>query len=169
MESLIRWLGLKPYQHLTNYMQRWWLVQAADGKCHKAARLHHILRSDLDRALHGHPWDNASLLLRGGYWEVVPGAYRDAFEDGIEHASNSMRELHLAIHNLPGSKLSALQREVFGAAGVRWRGPGSFTKRRAEDLHRLVVPSGPAVSTTASTVRASRRVASSRGMIRRLR
>ena len=142
MESLIRWLGLKPYHHLTDYMQRWWLLPASKDKARMAARVHHILRSDLDRALHDHPWDNASVLLKGGYWEVVPGAYRDAFERGIEGASHPMRQLHLTIHNLPGGKVPALQREVFAAAGVKWRGPLSITKRKAEALHRLVLPAG---------------------------
>jgi hypothetical protein len=34
--------------------------------------LHNIVRSDEDRALHDHPWWNCSILLRGGYVEVVP-------------------------------------------------------------------------------------------------
>ncbi|MBW4469204.1 MAG: hypothetical protein KME45_02965 [Stenomitos rutilans HA7619-LM2] len=34
--------------------------------------LHHICRSDHDRALHDHPWHWASLLLTGGYWEYTP-------------------------------------------------------------------------------------------------
>jgi len=142
MKKLVQLLGLRAYQHLDGYMERWWLVEAAADKTRKAVRLHHVLRSDLDRALHDHPWDNASLLLRGGYWEVVPGAYREAFENGIETASHPMRQLHVTIHNLPGGKVSPLQREVFAAAGVRWRGPMSFTRRRAEDLHRLVLPAG---------------------------
>jgi hypothetical protein len=34
--------------------------------------LHHILRSDDDRALHDHPWPFLSFILRGGYWEHTP-------------------------------------------------------------------------------------------------
>jgi hypothetical protein len=34
--------------------------------------LHQFLRSDDDRALHDHPWMNASILLRGRYTEVTP-------------------------------------------------------------------------------------------------
>ena len=106
MKKLVQLLGLRAYQHLDGYMERWWLVEAAADKTRKAMRLHHVLRSDLDRALHDHPWDNASLLLRGGYWEVVPGAYREAFENGIETASHPMRQLHVTIHNLRAGKVS---------------------------------------------------------------
>lgn len=33
--------------------------------------LHHILRSDHDRALHDHPWIFRSFILKGGYREVT--------------------------------------------------------------------------------------------------
>lgn len=35
--------------------------------------LHHFCRSDEDRALHDHPWCNASILLSGTYLEHLPG------------------------------------------------------------------------------------------------
>lgn len=38
--------------------------------------LHHIQRSDADRALHDHPWWFASLILRGGYMEFLPRGYK---------------------------------------------------------------------------------------------
>ncbi len=34
--------------------------------------LHRILRDDDDRALHDHPWASASIILRGGFWEITP-------------------------------------------------------------------------------------------------
>ncbi len=37
-----------------------------------AVYLHHIIRSDEDRALHDHPWKFTSLILWGGYVEVLP-------------------------------------------------------------------------------------------------
>jgi hypothetical protein len=43
--------------------------------------VHHILRSDDDRAFHDHPWPYVTIILRGGYTEVTPefdesGIYR---------------------------------------------------------------------------------------------
>lgn len=35
-------------------------------------RLHVILRSDDDRALHDHPWSFWTFILCGGYWEHQP-------------------------------------------------------------------------------------------------
>lgn len=32
--------------------------------------VHHLLRSDFDRALHDHPWPFVSIMLRGGYTEI---------------------------------------------------------------------------------------------------
>lgn len=68
------------------YMLRWWLTPWSGGHLtprEKQTRwqrigawlplphvyLHWILRSDDDRALHDHPWCNASILLRGSYIE----------------------------------------------------------------------------------------------------
>lgn len=35
-------------------------------------KLHHIVRSDLGRHLHDHPWDFVTVILWGGYYEVTP-------------------------------------------------------------------------------------------------
>lgn len=51
----------------TIYMRRWFAWCPWFG-----IRVHHILRSDHDKALHDHPWDFTSILLTGGYSEVVP-------------------------------------------------------------------------------------------------
>ena len=34
--------------------------------------LHEFKRSDHDRCLHDHPWPFTTLILRGGYWDVLP-------------------------------------------------------------------------------------------------
>ena len=43
--------------------------------------LHHFLRDDNDRVLHDHPWWNCSIVLRGGYNEIM--------EDGCARIWNS--------------------------------------------------------------------------------
>lgn len=50
------------------YLVRWRLLQTPWF----AVYLHHILRSDDDRALHDHPWSFASVILAGGYFEHTP-------------------------------------------------------------------------------------------------
>lgn len=47
------------------YMRRWRLVHVR--KLH--VRVHNIVRSDVDRDLHDHPFTFVSFILRGGYWE----------------------------------------------------------------------------------------------------
>lgn len=53
------------------YLRRWWLIPR--NRLFNIY-LHQILRDDDDRALHDHPWWNVSLVLAGGYYEVVPVA-----------------------------------------------------------------------------------------------
>jgi hypothetical protein len=48
------------------YMRRWWVIPR---NRFFNIYLHHFLRSDDDRALHDHPWWNASILLNGKYTE----------------------------------------------------------------------------------------------------
>jgi len=48
------------------YMLRWHLIPR--NRLFNVY-LHHFLRSDDDRALHDHPWWNASFLLQGSYTE----------------------------------------------------------------------------------------------------
>lgn len=49
------------------YMRRWrFLPDWLPG-----ARIHNILRSDDDRALHDHPFSFLTVILRGGYWEYL--------------------------------------------------------------------------------------------------
>ena len=62
----------RPYLHLEGYMERFWIFQTR----WLSARLHRILRSDHDRDLHDHPWDYATVILRGGYWEVTDAGKR---------------------------------------------------------------------------------------------
>jgi len=94
---------------LPGYMCRW-VLETRWG----TLRLHNILRSDDDRALHDHPWDFWSLILWGGYREFLPG---------LLHSGNGT---YAPIGN------------------QRWCGPGSLVKRSAADAHRIALVHGPA-------------------------
>ncbi len=74
INRLINWAKKRPYDHLAGYMNRWWILPYADskGSYRPAIRIHEILRSDLGRDFHDHPWDYVSIILRGGYYEVIP-------------------------------------------------------------------------------------------------
>lgn len=52
------------------YLLRWWVIPRNPLF---NVYYHVVLRPDDDRALHDHPWVNASIVLEGGYMEVVPG------------------------------------------------------------------------------------------------
>lgn len=83
MRRLVDWLIAKamrtPYSHINDYMRRYWLIPYGNKwTLGVAARVHHVLRSDDDRAFHDHPWPYISIILRGGYTEVRP-----VFESGI--------------------------------------------------------------------------------------
>jgi len=74
IQQFIDWLIARarrtPYTHINDYMERWWLIPY--NRFGFAVRLHHILRSDDDRAFHDHPWPYLTIILRGGYTEVKP-------------------------------------------------------------------------------------------------
>jgi len=54
------------------FMRRYKLLRTPLGNVY----LHHIRRSDEDRCLHDHPWPFVTLILAGGYREVLPGGRR---------------------------------------------------------------------------------------------
>lgn len=53
--------------------------------------LHHILRSDDDRALHDHPWWNVSILLKGMYIEHV-AERPDLWAQGYRRTTQKIRK-----------------------------------------------------------------------------
>lgn len=57
------------------YLMRWWVIPRNRWF---NIYLHEVIRSDDDRALHDHPWVNASILLEGGYFEhrILAGGCR---------------------------------------------------------------------------------------------
>lgn len=75
------------------YLIRWHVVPRNDRA---NVYLHHMLRSDDDRALHDHPWDNRSLLIDGSYIEVTPTAsVRRQAGDIIERKATDAHRLVL--------------------------------------------------------------------------
>src|SRR6185437_13431087 len=61
----------------TLYLRRWLLTPSIFGW---RLMLHRIARPDADLTLHDHPWDFATICLRGGYDEIVlgpGGTFRD--------------------------------------------------------------------------------------------
>ena len=62
-----------PYNHIGDYMERYWLVQE-DSYLAKllgvSIRLHIIKQPDQDRALHTHPFTFRTFILKGGYIEL---------------------------------------------------------------------------------------------------
>ena len=52
-----------------NYLLRWHLIPRNRWF---NIYLHNIRHSDDDRALHDHPWWNISIILKGGYTELIP-------------------------------------------------------------------------------------------------
>lgn len=131
-----------PHEPLADYMARFWVRKQNADKSNWCARIHNIKRSDQDRALHDHPWPNASLVLKGGYWEVVPGTYQSTREANFEGATPYFLELHRLMHERGGNQVTVKQRRELARMGVYWRGPGAFVRRKAAALHRLVIPKG---------------------------
>lgn len=89
----------------TPYLRRWWIIPRNPWF---NIYLHHIQGDDDDRALHDHPWPNVSVVLKGGYWEVLPFTPLTPLPEGWTPP-----------------KLRA------------WRGPGSIVFRRPTAAHRL--------------------------------
>lgn len=86
-----------PYRHIKGadgsvYMYRYWLFNRYDSPKHAkrwpSIRLHHIMREDIDRHSHDHPWTWArTIIMKGWYIEERPGdplAYvREAGHTGL--------------------------------------------------------------------------------------
>jgi hypothetical protein len=139
MRRFIEWLVARviaraqrtPYFHLEGYMERWWFFggSARDRReDHElgwertwldrligrfvAVRIHRIISSDDVRALHDHPWWFVTVIMRGGYLEVLP-------ED----------------QGQPASCDRYYNRKI-------WRRPGSVVFHRGTDRHRLEIRPG---------------------------
>lgn len=81
--ALIERSHATPFRHLAGYMDRYWLVSPKSDLAKELGhdvRIHKILRSDLDRDTHDHPWPYTTVILENGYSEVVEFVeFRDAW------------------------------------------------------------------------------------------
>ena len=68
VKLLLNYAKKHPYFHIKDYMRRWWVIPPSKWYPF-SVRVHEILRSDNDRALHDHPWSYMTIILEGGYWE----------------------------------------------------------------------------------------------------
>lgn len=80
--ALIKYAQRTPYFHLEGYMNRWWVFNPHPARSNGVgrkypnlpqARIHHILRADLARDKHNHPWDARTNILKGWYIEERDG------------------------------------------------------------------------------------------------
>jgi hypothetical protein len=109
-QKLIEQAKDNPYFHLDGYMERYWLAPFKENGGN--VRIHHILSSDADRHLHDHPWASTSVILDGGYWEVMPA-------DPLQHPSKDA--------------------DAFIKV---WRAPGDVVTRQANSRHLIHLPEG---------------------------
>ena len=108
------------------YMRRWYVIPR---NRFFNIYLHHFLQSDDPRALHDHPWWNVSIVLKGGYWEIVPVV--------------TPRNTDLEAWARPSAKtfFSDVGRAHIASYFLRtrrvYRRPGTIKARGALDAHRV--------------------------------
>jgi hypothetical protein len=114
----------------TPYMERFALFETP----WISARIHHIASPDLDRDMHDHPWNFASLVLSGGYTEARPTFPRHPqWIDGLEDRSYARREAGTV------QQLSDMYQDA-----TRWRlfQEWAAAEQRAEDAESALAESG---------------------------
>lgn len=104
-----------PYYHLEGYMERYWLIKPNPKRWFFkdfSIRIHRILRSDTDDCFHDHPWASMSIILRGGYWELMP----------LKQSQHPRIDFYFSKHV--------------------WRKTGAIVIRKARFRHKIMIPSG---------------------------
>jgi hypothetical protein len=101
--------------------------------------LHHIVRSDDDPDPHDHPWGFVGLILAGGY-------------------TDQRWYWHQAFDGITSINLKTGETKVTGAYPAQRSGPyletvkpGMFIRRKAEHIHRVLVPAGKTAWTLIAT------------------
>lgn len=79
-----------------NYLRRWWIMPRNPFF---NIYLHEINKSDEDRALHDHPWENQSFIIKGRYVEHTPdGSILRSEGDLVSRPATALHRLEV----LPG-------------------------------------------------------------------
>lgn len=99
------------------YLLRWWIIPR---NRFFNIYLHRILADDDDRAKHDHPWLNCSILLSGGYREVMPHAtkIRQRFSFVFRRAT-ALHRLEL-LRDSEGNKLPCWSLFITGPVIRTW-------------------------------------------------
>lgn len=85
-----------------HYLLRWWVIPR--NQLYNLY-LHDIRKSDDDRAMHDHPWENTSLLLSGGYIEHTPeGVFERKVGDIVHRKPTDLHRLEV----IPGQRAISL-------------------------------------------------------------
>lgn len=115
------------------YIRRWYVIPRNRSF---NIYLHNQVRDDEDPWLHDHPWWNISIVLRGGYWEIVP-----AWPIGV-WLTKTLAAVDGRFESLTSARVAHRFQPVTQSLGMQghkriWRGPGSVIHRYASDAHRL--------------------------------
>lgn len=121
-----------PYFHLPGYMDRWWFFNGypadagdrsdAERQAAKrfprlpSIRVHHILREDLAKHLHDHPWNARTVILRGWYVERREDAPARVLRQG-DTAVIKFGEYHSIDQVSPGGVWTFF---IVGRYGGKW-------------------------------------------------
>jgi len=85
-----------------SYLLRWWVIPRNELY---NLYLHDIRKSDDDRAMHDHPWENTSLVVSGGYLEHTPqGVFERKAGDIIHRKPTDLHRLEV----IPGQRAITL-------------------------------------------------------------
>ena len=119
------------------YLLRWWVLPR--NRVFNIY-LHLFMRSDDDRALHDHPWWNASFVLDGGYVEHMPKwIYLNPEPYGVDEHKLSMTPEQAWHSTAPGRNCEGwkfIGYDMQDSYPVR-RWPGDFVARWATNAHRV--------------------------------
>lgn len=116
--ALGRWPDKVVGENIDPYLLRWFIIKNRFFNIY----LHKFMRSDIDRALHDHPWSwNVSIILRGSYIEHMPFDLKTFGKNGDMRTIKKLRrswrpifrigttphrvELHKITHRIPHRQL----------------------------------------------------------------